>query len=326
MIEDPSPSVAGYDFLDNTANGAEANDTAKDAAPPVPAPEAMEHIPQVHVVGKRIKPGASQRSEPARMSAPRPAKAHDPAPKNTAKPETSTSAPPAKRRSQAKNKIDLSNPLLNAGFTNGLVRLRKLSAAEVYKLRNSGTPIPKKTYTKTDRIEELAGFDRARFSALGPQQISANLDLLQARVTTAADANKVPKDLINAIITLESKGMQNAVSGTGALGSSQMTYSLYASDSAAAAYGGKINPFDAGQAIDRQAKHLAHLLKVYKGDVDKVVAAYNQGEGVVNSAIMDYGKEWASQIPAEGKNYIVKIREILAGSKGIPGYFKTPRK
>jgi soluble lytic murein transglycosylase-like protein len=147
------------------------------------------------------------------------------------------------------------------------------------------------------------------------------LDLVQPFVRTAVEDYDVSGHLLNAIIVNESKGMQNAVSPTGALGISQLTYGIYGSSAAVKAFGSAINPFVPEQAIDRQAALLSQLSDYYGGDQDKIVAAYNQGQGVVDASIKKYGADWAQHIPQEGQNYIVRINQILSGSHKIPGYF-----
>lgn len=221
-----------------------------------------------------------------------------------------------------KAKIDLNNPLLNGGITNGLRKLQAMYPSQVYKLRNSGTPIPDSKLTKPDAIEAAAGSNRKLFYALGPHEISANLDRLQQYISPTAKANDVDVDLINAIITRESKGMQNAISGTGALGTSQLTFWIYGESKA---LGGAINPFDPSVAIERQAEYLSQLSTHYNDDFDKTVAAYNQRQTPVDKAIKNYGNQWINHINAEGRDYVGYIKNIMRGDMKIPGYFGTNR-
>jgi soluble lytic murein transglycosylase-like protein len=207
---------------------------------------------------------------------------------------------------------NLGNPLLN----------QSLTPAEVYKIRKSGTPIPGTARTKTDAIESYAGFNRKLFGALGSNEIAANLDRLQPYVALAAKESKISPDLINAILTQESKGVQNAISGTGALGASQLTYWIYGPSKA---LGDAINPFDPAVAISRQAEYLSQLSMHYSGDLDKTVAAYNQGQPPVDKAIKKFGSQWLSHIDPEGKNYVTQVNNILRGGREIPGYFGTRR-
>jgi soluble lytic murein transglycosylase-like protein len=210
-----------------------------------------------------------------------------------------------------------------AGLTAGLAAAQKMSPAEVFQLRNSGTPIHGKSYTKTDAIAASVGWKPAEFS-ISPAAVANNLNLVQGDVATAGKRHGVSTDLLNAVIVIESKGVENAVSPTGALGVSQLTYGIYGSPGAVKAFGSAINPFVPGAAIDRSAALLGQLSRHYDGDRNAVVAAYNQGQAVVDGAMKNHGADWALHIPAEGRNYITTVNSILAGGRNIPGYFGTP--
>jgi len=211
------------------------------------------------------------------------------------------------------------------GVTNGLVSARMLTPKEVFAMRNSGTPIPGSKNTKTDYISSIVGFYPQQLGMVTSVQIAGNLDTVQPYVLKSAASHKLSPELINGIIVRESKGLQNAVSPSGALGISQETYGIYGSNQAAKVFGSTINPFDAQAAIDRQATLLSQLSKKYDGNVDKILAAYNQGEPIVNTAINTYGENWLNNIPAEGQTYVSSIRNIMSGTQTIPGYFGTRR-
>ncbi|MFL6676160.1 MAG: transglycosylase SLT domain-containing protein [Massilia sp.] len=211
------------------------------------------------------------------------------------------------------------------GVTSGLINALKMSPAQVFAARNSGTPIPGKSYTKTDHIAAVVGYNPAQLGMVTPSNIASNLNLVQNYVQNAANAHSVSTDLINAVITRESKGLQNAVSATGALGIAQLTYSIYGSSGAVKAFGSAINPFNAQQAIDRQAALLSQLSKHYNGNVSYTLGAYNQGQGKVDDAIADYGSDWLKHLNSEAQTYVKTISDILAGKSNIPGYFGTPK-
>lgn len=59
-----------------------------------------------------------------------------------------------------------------------------------------------------------------------------------------------------------------------------------------------------------EQKH-AVLMQMYNGDLDKVHAAYNWGEGNVNNLVGQYGEDWANHLPASVKTYISKARELM---------------
>lgn len=187
-----------------------------------------------------------------------------------------------------------------------------------------------------------AGFTRSEL-AIGPNQISMNLDVLQPSIDNAiSQYPSVPKDLLTALLVQESGGQTNAVSGTGALGVAQLTSWVYGDSSKVVTqFGSAVNPLDPAQAILREAQILNGLFSdpVIGASQDYVVAAYNQGPGVVRYAVsqgtnwenyLGYAwnsgeKTWQPTSSTEGKNYVIGVNNILNGKKNIPGYFGTPR-
>jgi hypothetical protein len=93
-------------------------------------------------------------------------------------------------------------------------------------------------------------------------------------IEKAAILYNVNPAFIRAIIHAESHFNAKAVSKQGAQGLMQLM------PTTAQALGVK-NPFIAKQNIYGGVKHLAHLLKVYKGNNQLTAAAYNAGEGAV---------------------------------------------
>lgn len=115
-------------------------------------------------------------------------------------------------------------------------------------------------------------------------------------ITTAAKFHDVHPALIRAIIHAESHFDAVAVSKQGAQGLMQLM------PSTAKALGVK-DAFIAKQNINGGVKHLAYLLRVYQGDNDLALAAYNAGEGAV--------KKYSGIPPfAETKAYVERV-EIL---------------
>ena len=96
----------------------------------------------------------------------------------------------------------------------------------------------------------------------------------QRTIESAATLYKVNPAFVRAIIHAESHFNAKAVSKQGAQGLMQLM------PTTAKALGVK-NSFVAKQNIYGGVKHLAHLLKVYKGNNRLVAAAYNAGEGAV---------------------------------------------
>lgn len=115
----------------------------------------------------------------------------------------------------------------------------------------------------------------------------------QHSIERAAIRYQVNPAFIRAIIHAESHFNAKAISKQGAQGLMQLM------PTTAQALGVK-NALIAKQNIDGGVKHLAHLLKVYKGDNRLAAAAYNAGE----SAVKRY-----SGIPpfAETKVYVQRV-------------------
>lgn len=59
------------------------------------------------------------------------------------------------------------------------------------------------------------------------------------------------------------------------------------------------------------AQYIKHLMNFFDDDIEKVIAAYNAGEGRVSSLIKTYGDDWKKHLPKETKEYI-KIVPIYA--------------
>ena len=101
--------------------------------------------------------------------------------------------------------------------------------------------------------------------------------LLASAVQRAAAAHRVAPNLIDAVIRQESAGYPCAVSDKGALGLMQLM-------PATAAEMGVSDPFDVNQNIAAGARLLASLMERYKGDLNRVLGAYNAGPAAVDRA------------------------------------------
>lgn len=134
-------------------------------------------------------------------------------------------------------------------------------------------------------------------------QVNAGSTSYDAYIKDASKKYGVPEKLIRAIITQESSWNPNARSRVGAGGLMQLMPKT--------AIGlGVNNVYDPKQNIDGGTKHIAHLLKMYDGDVSKSLAAYNAGEGNVAK----YGG-----IPPfeETKEYVKKVLGYYNGDEQI---------
>ena len=101
------------------------------------------------------------------------------------------------------------------------------------------------------------------------------LDAYSSHFRAAAKTHKIDESWLRAVAHVESAFQANAVSPKGAQGVMQLmpfTATRY----------NVSNPFDPGQSINAGARHLAYLLRRYKGDFTLAAAAYNAGEGAVD--------------------------------------------
>jgi soluble lytic murein transglycosylase-like protein len=120
-------------------------------------------------------------------------------------------------------------------------------------------------------------------------------------VVSVAQEHRVPADLVHSIIKAESDYDTWAISSKGALGLMQLmpvTATQYK----------VMNVFDPRQNIQGGVKYLVDLIKLYDGDTQHVLAAYNAGQ----EAIKKYGG-----IPPyrETRNYIKKVMTAYPKSK-----------
>jgi len=119
----------------------------------------------------------------------------------------------------------------------------------------------------------------------------------------AAERHGVPEQLISAVIRVESGFNARAVSRTGARGLMQLMPQT-------AAILGVRDSFDPVENIDGGVRHLRGLLERFGNDLPRVLAAYNAGEGAVNT----YGG-----VPPypETQSYVGRILSILGGNAGL---------
>jgi len=120
-------------------------------------------------------------------------------------------------------------------------------------------------------------------------------------VVSVAQEHRVPPELVHSIIKTESAYDTWAISSKGAMGLMQLmplTATQYK----------VMNVFDPRQNIQGGVKYLVDLIKLYDGDTQHVLAAYNAGQ----EAIKKYGG-----IPPyrETKNYIKKVMAAYPKSK-----------
>jgi len=115
-------------------------------------------------------------------------------------------------------------------------------------------------------------------------------------IAQASHAYGVDEAIVRAIIHAESAFNPRALSRVGAQGLMQLM-------PATARRFGVANAFDAGQNIQGGVQYLAWLLKRYDGDLSRVAAGYNAGEGAVDK----YGG-----VPpySETRLYVQRVRTL----------------
>jgi len=130
---------------------------------------------------------------------------------------------------------------------------------------------------------------------------------LEPLIIEASTRYHIDPRLLRSVCFTESRYRVNAISPKGALGLMQFM------PETAARYGLR-NPFDPKAAIDAGARYLRDLLVRFNGRIDLAVAAYNAGEGAVDSFLT--GKPLVMKT-----GRIINARGLVTG--GIPPYPET---
>ncbi|MFH1537391.1 MAG: lytic transglycosylase domain-containing protein [bacterium] len=139
-------------------------------------------------------------------------------------------------------------------------------------------------------------YDELLKTGAGWKEKGAAIDEL---IGSAAGKNGLSEELINAVVKAESNFNPGAVSPKGAMGLMQLM------PGTAAKYGVS-DPFDPGQNLEAGSKHLRMLLDRYGGDLELALAAYNAGEGAV---------ETYKGVPPyeETQAYVARVMDMLGG-------------
>lgn len=132
-------------------------------------------------------------------------------------------------------------------------------------------------------------------AALFPASSADLKKLYNPIVEIVATKHGVPADLIHAIIRAESNYDSFALSEKGAMGLMQLM------PETAAQYGVK-NVFDPAQNIEGGTKYVKDLIRIYEGETNLILAAYNAGQ----EAVRKYG----GNVPnyRETRDYIDRVK------------------
>jgi soluble lytic murein transglycosylase-like protein len=139
------------------------------------------------------------------------------------------------------------------------------------------------------------------------QSLTERAREIEPLIIEASNRYRIDPRLLRGICFAESRYRANAISPKGALGLMQFM------PETAARYG-LTNPFDPKAAIDAGARYLRDLQARFHGRMDLAVAAYNAGEGAVESFLT--GKPLVMKT---GK--VINARGLATG--GIPPYPET---
>jgi soluble lytic murein transglycosylase-like protein len=110
-------------------------------------------------------------------------------------------------------------------------------------------------------------------------------------IARAETRNRLPRNLLAAIVQVESAGKPHRISSAGAMGLGQLMPST-------ARRLGVSDPFDSAANVDGAARLMAENLARFRGNISFAVAAYNAGAGAVNGRVPQNG-----QTPA----YVAKV-------------------
>jgi len=112
-----------------------------------------------------------------------------------------------------------------------------------------------------------------------------------------ASRNKLPFSLVLAVAQAESNLMPHRISATGAMGVMQLM-------PATAKDMGVKNPFNPSENIQGGTRYLRMLWKRYRGNKEKIAAAYNWGLGRVSK------RKRLRKMPAETRQYVKRVMSL----------------
>lgn len=136
--------------------------------------------------------------------------------------------------------------------------------------------------------------------------VSTNYKAVRPYMRQVSERHQIDYELLKALIATESGFDPKAVSPRGAVGLMQLTPVTAQRFGLSAEPKGNLAQrlADPQTNIAVGAEYLAYLMRMYKGDVELALAAYNSGEGSVQRA--------GNQIPdiAETKNFVQTVMQL----------------
>ena len=114
----------------------------------------------------------------------------------------------------------------------------------------------------------------------------------------------LPAGLLDSVWSAESSRGKNMQSKAGAMGHFQFM------PETAKEYGLK-DPMDFSESAEAAAKKFKNLMRYYKNDTEKALAAYNWGEGNLDKDIKQHGADWKKYLPLETTNYLQKNMGVV---------------
>jgi citrate lyase gamma subunit len=124
---------------------------------------------------------------------------------------------------------------------------------------------------------------------------------IDAAIKAAAQKHGVNEGLIGAIIKVESNFNPKSQSSAGAMGLMQLMPENVREY-------GITDPYNIEQNIDAGTRHIKDYLKMYKGDLEMALSAYNFGPGNMNRRGIKSHSDFY-KLPTETKDYLVKIKK-----------------
>lgn len=146
----------------------------------------------------------------------------------------------------------------------------------------------------TEVLDNISNKNKNKNIARGPR-ISGKTSYpeMQDVIDKCAFKYNIDKELIRAMIQVESGWQTDAVSNKGAQGLMQLMPKT-------AAMLGVDDPFDPVQNIEGGVRYISDLTDKYRGDIEKALAAYNAGPARVDSG----------NIPEVSRRYVKNIMAL----------------